>query len=127
MPRKYISGTRTRANCFYSPQDLETAVEEVKLKKLTLRSAAEKYGVPYTTLQEHVKRKYSKTYSGQTVLSAEEEDRLTKCLTLCGDWGFPMRGRDICNIVHEYLERSGRVEKRFVNWQGLAPGIFAAP
>ena len=48
-----------------------------------------------------------------TALNNEEEQHLVEGLLECAKWGFPLRGCEIGNIVQGYLNRTGRVEKRF--------------
>ncbi|XP_068082137.1 uncharacterized protein [Anabrus simplex] len=115
MPRTYVKKMGREGKRNYSAVYLENAVREVKKGKLSIRKASECYGVPYTTLNEWVKGKRKNSYGGQPVLNSKDEECLVHGLIKCGEWGFPLKRHDVRNVVQGYLNRSGRVEKRFKN------------
>ena len=63
-------------------KDMQDALVSVKEKKMTIRGAAKKYNVPYSTLKDRVKgRVLHGTKPGvKTALSPEEEEELVKCI-----------------------------------------------
>ena len=69
MPRthKTVVGSRQMNIC--DPKKLMEAVEAYKSGRISLRSAAEKYGVKKMTLYDHVKSKSSKRQDGQPILN----------------------------------------------------------
>lgn len=113
-----VVGPTRKSN--YKPEFLLNAVRAVQSGKLSMRKASEQYGVPYTTLNDKLKNKYKNKIGGQTALSSNEEKQLVEGVLCCAKWGFPLRNKDIRNIVQTYLNRKGRVEKRF---QDNRPGL----
>ena len=71
MPRVYKKkGSKNK----WSDEQLHEAVQKVKSHELSLRAAALTYGIPKSTLSDHVKGVSSKRYGGcSTVLTREEE------------------------------------------------------
>ena len=108
MPRRYekVSGPSRRQK--YGAEQLEAALKDAKSGKSSLRSAARKYSVPFSTLQEHSSKGTRRPYGGQTVLSTGEEATLAKCVAICADWGFPLQKSDLKVLVHEFLARRKR-------------------
>jgi len=104
----------TRRHRQYSEANLKKAISDVANKKLSLRAASEKYGVPMMTISDNKRGKYTGKYGGQTVLDAEEE-KLSTVLHLCAEWGQPLKKIDIQPVVQGYLNRLRETEKRFKN------------
>ncbi|KAJ4443798.1 hypothetical protein ANN_05578 [Periplaneta americana] len=104
----------------YKPEFLLNAVRAVQSGKLSIRKASEQYGVPYTTLNDKLKNKYKNKIGGQTALSSNEEKQFVEGVLCCAKWGFPLRNKDVRNIVQTYLNSKGRVEKIF---QDNRPGL----
>ena len=72
--------------------------------KLSLRATAKKYGVPYTTLNDHVSRKYTRIGAGRpTVLTAAEEEEIVYCCQVLQEIGFGMRRETVGAIIVDYL------------------------
>lgn len=113
MMRVYqkVLGPTRKSN--YNPEYLLSAVKAVKSGKLSIRKASEQYAVPYTTLNDKLKEKYKYKIGGQPALSNSEEKSLVEGLLCCAKWGFPLRNNDVKDIVQAYLNRAGRIEKRF--------------
>ena len=107
MPRKYKKQLGSDGKRNYNLDYLRTAVEKVKLGRMSIREASATYAVPYTTLQRWVKNPNLKKYGGQTALTEVEEEYLVQGLLECAKWGFPLQRRDILNIVQCYLNRRG--------------------
>lgn len=108
MPTKYVN-PYGKQNKRYRPEYLQAAILAVKAGKLSIRKASETYAIPYTTLNEALKRPTTKKYGGQTVLSAEEEKRLLQIIFTCADWKLPLTRKDIFCIVQDYLNTIGKV------------------
>jgi len=89
---------------------------------LTISRASEKFGVPKSTICNHVKalsdNKKINNPGGQTVLSHDEEKNLVIGLIKCGEWGFPLKCRDIQLAVKSYLDRLGKKTRFKNNWPG---------
>lgn len=76
---------------------------------MSIRRASEAYGIPKSTICDHLNtNKSSKKHGGQTVLSINEEIKLDEGLLKCSEWGFPMKCRDIQLVVKSYLDRLGK-------------------
>lgn len=120
MPRKYVRKLGIRTNRPYDPVYLDRAVAAVRARRMTMRTASESFGVPYTTLNRKFHGRSSGRYGGQPVLSDEEENKLVDVLLLCAEWGFPLKSYDVRIMVQQFLEKCGRREKRF---KDNLPGI----
>ncbi|KAJ4446484.1 hypothetical protein ANN_13180 [Periplaneta americana] len=83
--------------------------------KLSIRKASEQFAVPYTTLNNKLNNKYTNKVWAPKALSDNEEKYLVEDLMQCANWGFPLKKVDVRDVVQDYLNRKGRVEKRFMN------------
>lgn len=63
------------------------------------------FGIPYLTLQETLHVMNLEKYGGQTVLKNEEETELAVLILKCANWSFPLRRRDITQIVQQFLNQ----------------------
>jgi hypothetical protein len=94
---------------------MERAVMAVKNKRLTVRAAAERYGVPRSTLQDKCKGIHEHRHGRPTVLSEAEESHLANnILLLSAEWGFPFSHVDLKHFIKSYLDRKG-ANTRFKN------------
>ncbi|XP_039300054.1 jerky protein homolog-like [Nilaparvata lugens] len=50
---------------------------------------------------------------GQPVLSNNDEQCLMDGLLVCAEWGYPLHAADVKDVVQSFLNREGRVVKRF--------------
>lgn len=114
MPRHYVRVGGCAGYLKYRENQIEDALKDILHAGLSIRAAAAKHCVPYTTLQEHSKGKFTKRYGGQTALSGLQEKELADCLALCGDWGYPLDREGIKDVVHQYLEKKKIRIKKFV-------------
>lgn len=97
------------------------ALDDIKKNSISLRMAAEKYGVPKSTLSDYKKNGNNiKKPGGQMVLSEKDEAMLVEGLVTCAEWGFPLRATDMRIVVKSFLNRSGKTVKRF---KSNLPGI----
>ena len=88
----------------YSKEDVRNAVEECA-SGASMRATAHKYGIPRSTLHDHVSRKYEQVgKGGPTVLTSTEEREIAlTCMTL-GDMGFGLT-KDLVEVVlFEYIK-----------------------
>ena len=82
------------------------AVEDVQHGKLSIRRAAEEYGVPRTTLHDKVSGKVAPTArcgSGRRLLTDEEESALADFLVGCASIGYAKSRKDALVIVQQIL------------------------
>ena len=92
----------------YDKNDLERALSAVKNRSMTVRAAAERYGVPKSTLQDKCKGLHKQRHGRPTVLSQNEESHLSKnILLLAAEWGFPFSHTDLKHFIKSYLDRKG--------------------
>ncbi|XP_049946917.1 uncharacterized protein LOC126443409 [Schistocerca serialis cubense] len=85
---------------------------------MSVRQAADKYGVPKSSIQRWVssaKDSPPKKSGGQISLSSREEDLIVNNLVTASEWGFPLTSMDIRVIVKQYLDRLGKRVKKFNN------------
>lgn len=118
MGRTYKLGHRSYIS--YSSEQLTAAIEDVTVRGLSIRKAANKYNIPRKTLGNKIKGTHSKPVGGQTELSPQEEIEILHQILVCADWGMPLAAIDVRLIVRDYLERSGRTLRKFKN--GTMPG-----
>ncbi|XP_053405016.1 uncharacterized protein LOC128558830 [Mercenaria mercenaria] len=93
----------------YTEEDLSRAVSAVKRNQLTVTQAAKEYGLPRTTLTDHVKNPETRTKKGpQKQLTKEESDGLVAFVLYMAGHGFPMTRLMVRCYVQEIVRRSGR-------------------
>ena len=99
--RHYTRKTTTS----YSKDAIQAAVKEIREKKMTRSAASKKYGVPATTLFNHLSGKSSRIGAGSpTILShAEERELVTKLQVLQGI-GFGMTKDLVGVVICDYLK-----------------------
>lgn len=64
---------------------MRVALEAVNIQKMTIRGAAKKFSVPYSTLKDRVNGRvmHGAKPGVKTVLSPEEEVELEDCIKVC--------------------------------------------
>ncbi|KAL0869395.1 hypothetical protein ABMA27_007635 [Loxostege sticticalis] len=93
----------------YSKENLESAIKDVKSKKLSLREAALKYDVPKSTIERHSKGQTTYESAGHpTLFSREEENKFIQYIQVVAEWGFPFDLIDLRVFAQRYLNRIGR-------------------
>lgn len=97
----------------YDNTKMKEAVQAVQ-SGMSIRNAAELYGVPKSTLQNRVKNVHSDTHGRPTVLTQDEETYLVEMVKQCADWGFPFTEFDLQMFVKTYLDKRGLIT-RFLN------------
>lgn len=115
MARHYKRKLGGRPYKYYDSGALKNAVGDVKAKKLTIRRAAEKYGIPKSTISDKLKNLHSLNPGRPPVFNIKEEEFLVKGIIKAAEWGFPFTTRDILQLVKIYLDNKGIREKRFVD------------
>ena len=113
MVRKYLKmvGPSRRQN--YEFTAMIRAQAAVR-RGMSIRAAAEKFGVPNSTLGNKVKGILQGKYGGQTALtSEEEEEKLVHCILTCARWRIPLQMMDIWLVVKGFLDRAGKTVKCF--------------
>ena len=97
----------------YSPVSMEKAYEAVAAGKMSVRKAADEYGVPRSTLHDRVTGRVAlKARSGvKRHLSDEEEASLVEYLIGCASVGYAKSGKDVLAIAQQMAStRDPKVE-----------------
>ena len=102
MPRVYRrKGTKGK----WTDRQLSEAVDKVKNKDLSVRAAALTYGIPRSTLSEHVRGVRGKRKGGgSTVLTQEEESEIVLTCQVLAGMGFPLTKDYVEVVVRDYLK-----------------------
>ena len=75
---------------------------------LSLRAAAQTYGIPRSTLSEHLRGVRSKRYGGgSTVLTHDEEREIVVTCQVLSEMGFPLTKAYVKVVVRDYLKSEG--------------------
>lgn len=109
MPRNYQRTTEKGLNGNWTEEELKLAIEDVNKNGLKIGESAEKHGIPRSTL--HLKCKGwrgrqptgNMTGGGTTVLSSEEETRLSDNLKVMNKWGFGLTKNCVLDLVRDYV------------------------
>lgn len=92
----------------YTKEQLDKALENVS-QGISVRTAAQKYGIPRATLQFKLKHPDSKSEFGpEPYLTREEEKQLEEWLCDMGKRGFPRNAEDILDSVQNFLNKNPR-------------------
>ena len=91
----------------WSDEQLAAAMDAVKVDKISIKCAAKKFGIPASTLSDHVKGKSTKRYGGPfTVLTRNEEQEIVVACQVLQQFGFPMTKQIVGKIVLNVLTLS---------------------
>jgi hypothetical protein len=95
----------------YTEIDVLEAVRLVVEEEFCIKAAAMEINsvktnaVPRTTLSDRLKKEtptLTPTMGRPVVLKREVEEALVKCLEMCAEYGYPMRKRDLQDLVQAY-------------------------
>ena len=105
MPRTHI---RKGGKNQWTTVQLEAALKAVESGE-SVHGVAAKFGIPKSTLHDHVKGKSTKRFGGpSTVLTpAEEKEVATSCAVL-QEVGFPLTRSTLSIALRDYIEAKGR-------------------
>ena len=81
----------------------------------SIRATSKLFEVPYATLYARLNNTYGKSHGRPTVFSVEEEAILADSLMVLADWGFPLIGGEVRQLVAQHLKRLKRKEATFPN------------
>ena len=106
MPRRYR--TVNNRNHWTTGQ-LDKAKEAVENGEVNTNKAAKIYGIPYSTLRDHLKGNNKKRFGGRpTLLSFEEEKEISTSCQVLQQFGFPLNVDTVGIIVRDYLKECKR-------------------
>lgn len=93
----------------YSPEQMDKAVSAVLQNQMSVRAAAELYGIPKSTLGDRISgRVLPGTASGAVrYLADSEEEELAEFIIGCASIGYPKTVRDILAVVQSILASRG--------------------
>lgn len=119
-PNRKRKGTARKDNykSTYQEEDMLAAVHLVRNDGLSISKAAKTMGVKRTTLNDRL-LKYPDPEKTPMVgrpqeLSAKEEEDIVECLTMCAEFQYPMRKKDIQKLVQAYVQENN-VNVRWTN------------
>lgn len=113
MPRLYIKQLGSRSYANYSKDALQECMEAVR-SGMPKTTASKTFGIPLRTLSNKIKGIYTKKAGGQTVFLLEEQAFVSHLLKLA-EFGFPVTNDDLRHVVGNYLNKKGRIVKKFKN------------
>jgi len=90
----------------YTPDDLEHAVAEIQAgEALSMCAVTNKYGVPHSTLHDHLRGKSKKAGAGApTVLTTSEEREIALTRKTLADMGFGLTRELVQVVIYDYLQ-----------------------
>lgn len=115
MPSKYRRKPGSRRYIDYTGAELEEFLNVVRSKLMTQRAASEKYGIPWSTIKNKLKKKFGKRPGRPTIFSEQEETAFVAHITALSEYGFPLTEIDLQMIIKDYLLAQGRNVKQFKN------------
>lgn len=94
----------------YSEEELEKAIECVRLGSQSLNSAFQKYGVPKATLSKKVRglAPMERRMGPNTVLNKGEEDKIANWILSKAKLGFPMHPNEVLDSVQKVILETNR-------------------
>ena len=94
----------------YTKESVLLAVEDVRSNKLTVRKAAQQYGIPKSTLALYVSGKLQTGVrpGPASILSPEEEQRIIDYAVHMGQIGYGRTREQIFDIVAKIMTKDGR-------------------
>lgn len=115
MPRVHLRKPGARKYLDFRQDDLEDALREVSTGNLSIRMAAERYGVPKSTIHRKFHGKNFRKPGRQTIFSEADEKHIVHGILTASKWGFPLNGTEIRNIIKTFLDAKGVKQKPFKN------------
>ena len=89
---------------------VEAAKIAMEAKELSLRVAEERFGVPRSTIHDHVSCKYFRIGAGRLpILTKEKEKSIVRSCEVLAQSGFGLDRFMVGTVVHDYLESQERV------------------
>jgi len=102
----------------YTVDVLRDAVAAVQ-EGISIRQSSKRFGIPFGTLYNRIKKNHQMKPGGMTTLTDNEEKVIAEHVTVVSDWGFPLESLDLRLIVKGYLDRTGR---NLPKWKNNLPG-----
>ena len=90
----------------WTKEDLEKALKDIRSSrgKSSIRSTAYKYGIPVSTLHNHLRKTSTTVGAGRpTVLTFEEEKEVVYCCQVLQEVGFGLTKEIVSRVVRDYV------------------------
>ena len=85
--------------------DNRDALADITNKRMMVYGASKQYGIPDTTLRQHLKAPSGSLKVGKpTVLTANEEAEIVETCQLFASWGFGLTKAEVVSVVAEYFQ-----------------------
>ena len=94
-------------------RDFSKALSEIQNKKLSIRQASKKYGIPRITLGDHNSGRHVGKHGKLPVFNEHEEKVIVDHLLVVSEWGFPFSKFDLRILAKHYLDKCGKKVKIF--------------
>lgn len=93
----------------YIESDVQKALHEIKIGKISKKAASKIFNIPRSTLQFRLGSNFSKVRPGpSTILTSEEEERMVHWIKISQQKGFPKRREDVTQAVKQFLLENDR-------------------
>ena len=94
---------------------LDEAKEAIENGESNTSKAAKMYGIPYSTLRDHLKGNSKKWFGGcPTILSFEEEKKIYTSCQVLQQFGFPLNVHTVGIIVRDNQKDCNRANISFI-------------
>lgn len=111
---KYASAIRKKSQSFkslrassYTREKLNSAIAPIRNKELSHYEASKMYGIPVSTLNDHVNENYglkSQTLGRPPAIPRELENKLAHCLKILEKWGWGLLRVEIMDLICEFIK-----------------------
>ena len=102
----------------WKEEDLRRAIEFARTHK-NVRLAGQEFGIPQSTLRDHMKiANKSMKHGHPTVLTSEQEQEIVDIYLLFAQWGFGLGRQEVTAILENYF----KVTKKQNPFRNGAPG-----
>lgn len=90
----------------WTEEKMSLALNDINQRKISVRGASKKYGIPYSTLSDHKKSNSPKKKLGRysKVFSEEEEKKLVDYLKELDKRFYGLTKKDLCQVAYQYAE-----------------------
>ena len=77
---------------------------EIKKESISIHSAAKKYGIPKSTLNDKVNGRHCKSHGRPNRLSPEEEEEIVQTCLVFAEWGYGLGKKEILTVISDYVK-----------------------
>lgn len=115
MPRVYKRKLGARKYADYSKEQLQLCLAAIKSGQMSQRKASIQFNIPRRTLVYKIKNAHMNRPGQPQIFTDEEEEAIASHIEIMGTYGFPLTEHDLKIVVKMYLEKSGRIVRKFKN------------